>query len=98
MLVTEKVAQAVHDQRREADLTHDAIRCWCCCLDCDFNVDRVRAWDREMRSVSDADPGFPDLTGVQADRIIPELTAAGYDVEALVARIVASSDGGTQKR
>jgi hypothetical protein len=34
-------AQRLHDRRRAADPGHDRVGCWCCCLDCGFDVEEV---------------------------------------------------------
>jgi hypothetical protein len=36
--ITEDEAQRIHDARRTADPEHDSGSCWCCCIDCDFDV------------------------------------------------------------
>lgn len=34
-------AQRLHDERRARDPDHDRVSCWCCCLDCNFDVERL---------------------------------------------------------
>lgn len=38
MTDAEAEAQQIHDLARGTDPNHDQVWCWCCCLDCDFDL------------------------------------------------------------
>lgn len=39
--LTQSRAQLLHEQRQQADPEHDRGGCWCCCGDCDFDVEAI---------------------------------------------------------
>jgi hypothetical protein len=41
--IGEEEAQEIHLLARGTDPDHDPISCWCCCMDCDFDVPKIMA-------------------------------------------------------
>lgn len=52
---TPEAAQRLHERRRAGDPDHDQAPCWCCCLDCGFDVEEV---------TGDGEHGGPAAEGV----------------------------------
>lgn len=43
--MTSPEARDIHARAQHADPEHDRGGCWCCCMDCDFDVEAVWAAD-----------------------------------------------------